>query len=134
VPALLLFSAGLSSGVAPLTATVLADADETDAGVNNAIAPIASVAPSRAGITVARAIQVASVRAFHVEIGICAVLVAVGGILALAAIRYPRRPISFQDCADGQPLDAVRRHPDQAVRDAERAHCHWFGHWFGDAR
>jgi EmrB/QacA subfamily drug resistance transporter len=46
-PALLLFSLGLAATVAPLTATVLADADEHNAGiasgVNNAIARIASL-------------------------------------------------------------------------------------------
>jgi EmrB/QacA subfamily drug resistance transporter len=46
-PALLVFSLGLSATVAPLTATVLADADENNAGiasgVNNAIARIASL-------------------------------------------------------------------------------------------
>jgi EmrB/QacA subfamily drug resistance transporter len=169
LPALLLFSVGLASTVAPLTATVLSDADETDAGVasgvNNAIARIASllaiaaigavvsaqfsleldrrlgarplspaaraavaqargqtlagVAPSRAGITVARAIQAASVHAFHVGIGICAVLVAGGGVLALAAVRNPRRPVSSRDCAGGQfagqPVDAARAHQDQAA-------------------
>ena len=44
LPALLLFSVGLSMTVAPLTATVLADADEHNAGVasgvNNAIARV----------------------------------------------------------------------------------------------
>src|SRR3954463_7784089 len=46
-PALLLFSVGLSMTVAPLTATVLADADESNAGiasgVNNAIARVAGL-------------------------------------------------------------------------------------------
>jgi hypothetical protein len=46
-PALLVFSLGLAATVAPLTATVLADADENNAGiasgVNNAIARIASL-------------------------------------------------------------------------------------------
>jgi EmrB/QacA subfamily drug resistance transporter len=46
-PALLVFSLGLSATVAPLTATVLADADENNAGiasgVNNAIARVASL-------------------------------------------------------------------------------------------
>jgi EmrB/QacA subfamily drug resistance transporter len=46
-PALLIFSLGLAATVAPLTATVLADADENNAGiasgVNNAIARIASL-------------------------------------------------------------------------------------------
>jgi EmrB/QacA subfamily drug resistance transporter len=47
LPALLLFSLGLSATVAPLTATVLADADENNAGiasgVNNAVARVASL-------------------------------------------------------------------------------------------
>jgi hypothetical protein len=47
LPGLLVFSIGLSMTVAPLTATVLADADEQNAGiasgVNNAIARVASL-------------------------------------------------------------------------------------------
>jgi EmrB/QacA subfamily drug resistance transporter len=47
LPALLIFSLGLSATVAPLTATVLADADEHNAGiasgVNNAIARVAGL-------------------------------------------------------------------------------------------
>jgi hypothetical protein len=47
LPGLLVFSIGLSMTVAPLTATVLADADERNAGiasgVNNAIARVASL-------------------------------------------------------------------------------------------
>jgi EmrB/QacA subfamily drug resistance transporter len=46
-PALLVFSLGLSATVAPLTATVLADADERNAGIasgiNNAIARVAAL-------------------------------------------------------------------------------------------
>ena len=44
---LLVFSLGLSMTVAPLTATVLADADESDAGIasaiNNAVARVAGL-------------------------------------------------------------------------------------------
>jgi EmrB/QacA subfamily drug resistance transporter len=47
LPALLLFSIGLAATVAPLTATVLSDADESNAGiasgVNNAIARVAGL-------------------------------------------------------------------------------------------
>jgi EmrB/QacA subfamily drug resistance transporter len=47
LPALLVFSVGLSATVAPLTATVLADADERNAGIasgiNNAIARVANL-------------------------------------------------------------------------------------------
>jgi EmrB/QacA subfamily drug resistance transporter len=58
LPALLLFALGLSMTVAPLTATVLADADESNAGiasgVNNAIARVAGlVAIAAVGAVVA---------------------------------------------------------------------------------
>jgi MoxR-like ATPase len=47
LPAMLLFALGLSMTVAPLTATVLADADEADAGIasatNNAVARVAGL-------------------------------------------------------------------------------------------
>jgi MFS family permease len=47
LPALIVFSLGLTATVAPLTATVLADADESNAGiasgVNNAIARVAGL-------------------------------------------------------------------------------------------
>jgi len=162
LPALLVFSLGLSATVAPLTATVLADADESNAGiasgVNNAIAriagllavaavgavvaaqfsasldkPLARVAlppagraavddarreilarvdPGRTGAEVAVAVEDASVHAFHVGMGIAAGLVALGGVLGLAAIRNPRREVRCEDCAGGQfagqPADAAR--------------------------
>jgi predicted MFS family arabinose efflux permease len=162
LPALVIFSLGLSSTVAPLTAAVLSDADESNAGiasgVNNAIARIASllaiaavgavisaqfnsaldqrlahvrltpvaraalaqarsqtlarVDPTLVGQPVARAVQSASVHAFHAGIGISAALVAVGGVLGLAGIRNPRRTVHCEDCAGGQlagqPLDTGR--------------------------
>jgi EmrB/QacA subfamily drug resistance transporter len=165
LPALLLFSLGLASTVAPLTATVLSDADESDAGiasgVNNAIARVAGLLgiaavgavitaqfnstlnqslasvslspaaraavaqarrqtlarldPSRVGLEVSHAVQSASVHAFHVSIGISAVLVALGGVLGLAAIRNPGRVVRAEECAGGQlagqPIDAARRPP-----------------------
>jgi EmrB/QacA subfamily drug resistance transporter len=60
LPGLLVFSVGLAMTVAPLTATVLADADEANAGiasgVNNAIARVASlVAIAAVGAVVASA-------------------------------------------------------------------------------
>jgi predicted MFS family arabinose efflux permease len=161
-PALLVFSLGLSSTVAPLTATVLSDADDSNAGiasgVNNAIARVAGliaiagvgavisaqfkssldtglaglrlsdaaraavaqarqetlarVDPARTGVDVAHAVQSAAVHAFHVGIGISAILVAVGGVVGLAGIRNPRRVVKCEDCAGGQiagqPIDAAR--------------------------
>jgi EmrB/QacA subfamily drug resistance transporter len=132
-PALMIFSLGLSATVAPLTATVLADADERNAGiasgVNNAIARIAGLlcvaalgavvaaqfsanldaglagqkldARAAAAVADARrqtlarvpdvpAVEVASEHAFHVGVGICAVLVALGGVVGLVGVRNPR--------------------------------------------
>jgi EmrB/QacA subfamily drug resistance transporter len=176
LPPLLLFSLGLSCTVAPLTAAVLSDAEEANAGVasgvNNAIARIAGlvaiaavgavvsasfnssldrsvagmtlsarsraavtqargqtlarVSPERAGPEVAGAVQSAAVHAFHVGMGISAVLVAIGGLLGLAGIRNPRRAVRCVDCAGGQlagqPLDAVRLpagRPEPLVAAAE---------------
>jgi EmrB/QacA subfamily drug resistance transporter len=168
LPALVIFSLGLSATVAPLTAAVLSDADESNAGIasgiNNAIARIASllaiaavgavisaqfsstlserldhlkltpvaraalaqarsqtlarVDPSVVGEPVAHAVQSASVHAFHVGIGISAVLVALGGSLGLAGIRNPRRTVHSEDCAGGQlagqPVDTGHERPPAA--------------------
>jgi EmrB/QacA subfamily drug resistance transporter len=166
-PALVVFSLGLSATVAPLTATVLADADENNAGiasgVNNAIARVASLLavaalgavvaaqftssidgkldarplsaparhavdqaksqtlarldpssiPGRDGPVVARAVEHASVTAFHTGTGIAAALVALGGALGLVGIRNQRRVVPCADCPGGQlagaPLDAAQR-------------------------
>src|SRR5712691_8761331 len=92
LPPLLVFSIGLSMTVAPLTATVLADADETDAGIasaiNNSLARVAGlVGISVIGVVVASKLtsntfsaNAQSVRAFHEAVIICAALVAAGGI------------------------------------------------------
>jgi hypothetical protein len=42
----------------------------------------------------------ASVHAFHVGVGVCAALLALGGVLGLAGIRNPRREVSCEGCAD----------------------------------
>ena len=122
LPALLVFALGLSLTVAPLVATVLADADETDAGiasaVNNAIARIAGlVCISVVGVVVAStliddtfAANEASVRAFHEAVLICAGLVALGGILGWVGIKNPHR-IEARRCPGGQLVGA----PEPAV-------------------
>ena len=127
-PALLIFSLGLVATVTPLTATVLADADERNAGiasgVNNAIARVAGLlcvaaigavvsavyAGDMRGLDVGDTLAVlpgvpesvgASVHAFHVGIGVCAALVGLGGLLGLLGIRNPRREVRCEDCASG---------------------------------
>jgi EmrB/QacA subfamily drug resistance transporter len=172
LPGLLVFALGLSMTVAPLTATVLADADERNAGVasgvNNAIArtaalvaiagvgalaaaaygskledelgrtasrpqvaaaideakkqPLAEVEVAGAAPAVreelARATETSSVEAFRVGIGISAALVALGGLLGLAGLRNPRRPVEARDCPGGQ-LAGV---PREGARDSP---CDW---------
>jgi EmrB/QacA subfamily drug resistance transporter len=114
LPALLVFAFGLSLTVAPLTATVLADADEADAGiasaVNNAVARTAGlVGVSLVGVVVAGtlvgdtfAANDESVRAFREAMAICAVLVAGGGVIGALGIENPRRPLEAQACPGGQ--------------------------------
>jgi EmrB/QacA subfamily drug resistance transporter len=126
LPALLVFALGLALTVAPLTATVLADADEHNAGVasavNNAVARVAglvgvavvgaAIAGTLAGDTF-RA-DAASVRAFHLAIAICAALVAAGGVIGAIGIVNPRRAVRAGGCAGGQLVGV----PQPAVSDA----------------
>ncbi len=114
LPGLLVFSLGLSMTVAPLTATVMADADQGDAGIasaiNNAIARVAGlVGISVIGVVVAGTLSgdtfganAGSVHAFHMAVAICAVLVAAGGVAGGVGIVNPRRAVKAQDCAGGQ--------------------------------
>jgi EmrB/QacA subfamily drug resistance transporter len=114
VPALVVFALGLSMTVAPLTATVLAGANASDAGIasaiNNAVARIAGlVGVSVIGVVVAGSLagdnfgrNAGSVHAFHEALAICATLVASGGVLAAAWIENPRRVVAARGCAGGQ--------------------------------
>jgi hypothetical protein len=127
VPAMLVFAVGLSITVAPLTATVLADAEERDAGIasaiNNAIARVAGlIGVSVLGIVVAQtlvgdtfAANDESVRAFHDVVVICAALVAAGGVVGVLGIVNPRRAVEARRCPGGQ-LVAV---PHPAVEHVE---------------
>jgi EmrB/QacA subfamily drug resistance transporter len=120
LPALLIFSLGLAMTVAPLTAAVLADADETDAGIasaiNNSIARFAGlVGVSVLGVVVAGALigdtfaaNAESVRAFHRAVVICAALVAVGGIAGAIGITNPRRIVKAEGCPGGQLVGTPR--------------------------
>jgi EmrB/QacA subfamily drug resistance transporter len=114
LPALVIFGVGLSMTVAPLTATVLAEADEDDAGIasaiNNAVARVAGlVGIAVIGVVVAGALSgdtfahsAASVRAFHHAILICAALVGAGGVAAAIGIVNPRHRVRGDECPGGQ--------------------------------
>ena len=163
LPALVVFALGLALTVAPLTATVLADADAHNAGVasavNNAIARVAGLVaiaaigavvaahaasrldtaaraappgaaaafaaardrplsvPRDAGPVVMAAARDASVSAFHFGLGICAVLVAGGGVLGLVGIRNPRRELHAENCRGGQLYGAPREASGQSPCD-----------------
>jgi EmrB/QacA subfamily drug resistance transporter len=120
LPGLLIFSVGLSMTVAPLTATVLADANESDAGIasaiNNAVARVAGlVGVSVVGVVVAGALvgdtfapNASSVRAFHEAVLVCAGLIAAGGIAGVLGISNPRRTVRAESCPGGQLVGSPR--------------------------
>jgi predicted MFS family arabinose efflux permease len=160
LPALLVFGLGLAMTVAPLTAAVLAGAEESQAGiasgVNNALARVAGLlgtaaigavvaasfsstldgrlagvplgVPARAAVAQARrlplgrpdvrdlpaaqarsvtaAAEAASLRSFHIGLGVAAALVAAGGLAGAAGIRNPRRTVRAAACPGGQLVGA----------------------------
>jgi EmrB/QacA subfamily drug resistance transporter len=92
LPVLLLFSVGLSMIVAPLTATVLSDAGERDAGIasgtNNAVARVAGLLGiAVVGAAVAGPQNQLDVAGFHLAMWITALLVFAGGIVGVAGVR-----------------------------------------------
>jgi EmrB/QacA subfamily drug resistance transporter len=94
LPALLVFSVGLSLTVAPLTTTVLADANPGDAGVasgvNNAVARIAGLlAVAVLGIAAAGGADHLTKRGFHVTMVVVAGLLVCGGLIGAVGIRNP---------------------------------------------
>jgi EmrB/QacA subfamily drug resistance transporter len=176
LPALLVFSLGLALTVSPLTATVLADASEMDAGiasaVNNAVARTGSlVAVAAVGAVVAsfygaqlnhrlghrlpassqaavreatrhtfgtideaavpsaqrafvhHATAAAGEHAFHIAMGVGAVLLFVAGVGGLALHGRERTAVAAGDCAGGQlagqPLPAAVDHHPQLPARAE---------------
>jgi hypothetical protein len=96
LPPLLVFGCGLSLTVAPLTATVLADAGERDAGVasgvNNAVARVAGLLGiAILGALVAGGSNTLDVAGYRNAMEITAGLVAAGGVIGLVGIRNPTR-------------------------------------------
>jgi EmrB/QacA subfamily drug resistance transporter len=126
LPGLLIFAVGLSMTVAPLTATVLASADQSDAGiasaVNNAVARIAGlIGVSMIGVVVAGTLSgntfahnEDSVRAFHQALVVCAGLVAAGGLIGLLGIANPKREVQAEGCPGGQLVGAPQGAVDEA--------------------
>ena len=95
LPGLLVFAAGLSLTVAPLTTTVLADANPGDAGtasgVNNAVARIAGLlAIAILGIAAAGGGDHLTVHGFHVTMAVVSGLLICGGLIGAVGIRNPR--------------------------------------------
>jgi EmrB/QacA subfamily drug resistance transporter len=94
LPPLLLFSVGLSMIVAPLTATVLADAGPRDSGiasgVNNAVARVAALLGiAVVGASVAGPENTLTMNGYRVSMAITGGLIACGGAIGLAGIRNP---------------------------------------------
>jgi EmrB/QacA subfamily drug resistance transporter len=91
-PPLLVFSIGLTMIVAPLTATVLADAGPDNAGIasgiNNAVARIAGLLGiAVVGVAVAGPENELDTSGFRIAMGITAGLLGAGGAIGLAGIR-----------------------------------------------
>jgi predicted MFS family arabinose efflux permease len=95
LPGLLVFAAGLSMTVAPLTTTVLADVEPGEAGeasgVNNAVARIAGLlAIAILGILAAGGGDHLTQHGFHLTMAAVTVLLVCGGLIGAIGIRNPR--------------------------------------------
>jgi EmrB/QacA subfamily drug resistance transporter len=104
LPGVVVFAIGLAITVAPLTAAILADADEANAGiasgVNNAVARVASLLATAAiGAVIGGTLDLDG---FRMGLGFAAILVAAGGVIGLLRIRNPRREVHAEDCPGGQ--------------------------------
>lgn len=96
LPAVIVFGVGLTLVVAPVTATVLAAVDSSHSGiasgVNNAVARVAgllavAVVPVIAGLTGDKFYDPSHMtHGFHVGMVVCAVLAAIGGVVAWTTI------------------------------------------------
>jgi MFS family permease len=125
LPSVIIFGLGLSLTVAPLTATVLASADDRHAGVasgiNNAVARVAGLLavaalPVAAGLTGSDYQNPAAFApGFRTAMLISAALSFAGGVLAWFTIRNDilpdQGPPARHHCAvDGTPLQPHHRH------------------------
>jgi EmrB/QacA subfamily drug resistance transporter len=89
--------------------------------------PSVSGLPADTGRLLTQAATSASVSSFHLAVGIAAVLVAAGGIIAAIGVRNPRRVVLAETCEGGQLVAAPRDAagcPEARDRDAgEPAHA-----------
>ncbi len=113
---------------------MLADADESDAGiasaVNNAVARVAGlVGVSVVGVVVAGtlvgdtfAADAQSVRAFHEAVVVCAALVAAGGVAGAIGIANHGRTVDAEHCSGGQLVGAPHPAVDPGRHDSATIH------------
>ena len=136
LPAVVVFGLGLSLVVAPVTATVLAAADERHAGVasgvNNAVARTAGLVavaalPVIAGLSGSDyASPTAITDGFHVAVLVCAILAFAGGVLAWLTISndvLETAPATGGDTPDRAATDFNCGMAGTPLRPAREARC-----------
>jgi hypothetical protein len=121
LPGTTIFALGLAIVVAPLTAAILADADESTAGiasgVNNAVARVAGLLATAAVGTVAGGAL--DLGGFRMALAAVTGLLVAGGVVGLCGIRNPRREVAASRCAGGQLAGAP-----SAIADEPRLGAH----------
>ena len=123
IPGTTIFALGLAIVVAPLTAAILADADESNAGiasgVNNAVARVAGlVATAAVGTGAGGALNLDG---FRMALAAVAGLLAVGAAIGLRGTGSTRREVAASRCAGGQLVgapSAVADAPDSAMPES----------------
>jgi EmrB/QacA subfamily drug resistance transporter len=113
-PGMTILALGLAIVVAPLTAVVVADADDNIAGVAsgvyNAVVRVAGLLATAAVGTIAGgALDVGGLR---MALAVTAGLLALGGAVGLCGVRNPRRDTRASICSGGQLVEAPAAVPD----------------------